>query len=101
MFCYEFLDFSPLLGSMLHSKGRNRRVKEQDKCGMTEDRGASSWADQSGVTERPQADQFPEHGSSTPLFHSLSAESILQLYSHLTTACFPREGEKGDGSKLT
>lgn len=38
MFCYEFLDFSPLLGFMLRGKRRNRRVKEQDKCGVTEDR---------------------------------------------------------------
>lgn len=68
MFCYEFLDFPPLLGFMLHSKRRNRRVKEQDKCGITEDRRASSWADQSGVTEGPQVDQCPEHGSSTPVF---------------------------------
>lgn len=56
---------------MLRSKRRNRRAKKQDKCGMTDDRGASSWADQSGVTERPQGDQFPEHGSSTPLFPQL------------------------------
>lgn len=56
---------------MLHSKRRNRRVKEKDKRGMTEDRQASSWADQSGVTERPKMHQCPEHGSSTPMLSQL------------------------------
>ncbi|CAN8184441.1 unnamed protein product [Coccothraustes coccothraustes] len=86
-------------GFMLRSKRRNRRVKEQDKCGMTEDKGASSWADQSGITERPQVDQFPEHGSSTPMFPQLERR-VYPAAVQLPYNCLPREGEKGDGSKL-